>query len=84
MVDVAVSMAFLIVQWILYLVFMSSRPGWYLSLCGPNLGWETINQVWFWALVLIKGVANFRRETKAICQMEFPDPAQTLVRRRGR
>jgi len=49
-----IGMAFLTVQWILYLVFMSSRPGWLLSLWGPNLGWENINQVWFWALVLIK------------------------------
>jgi len=49
-----IGMAFLIVQWILYLVFMSSRPGWLLSLWGPKLGWETINQVWFWTLVLCK------------------------------
>ena len=35
-----IGMAFLFVQWILYLVLMSSRPGWLLSLWGPNLGWE--------------------------------------------
>jgi hypothetical protein len=49
-----IGMAFLLVQWILYLIFTSSRPGWLLSFWGPNLGWETVNQVWFWALVLIK------------------------------
>jgi len=49
-----IGMVFLAVQWILYLVFMSSRPAWLLSLWGPNIGWETINQVWFWALALCK------------------------------
>ena len=50
-----IGLAFLFVQWILYLVLMSSRPAWLLSLWGPNLGWETMNQIWFWALVLFKG-----------------------------
>ena len=49
-----IGMAFLTLQWILCLVLTSSRPAWLLSLWGPNLGWETINQVWFWALVLFK------------------------------
>lgn len=49
-----IGLAFLFVQWILYLVFMSSHPAWLLSLWGPNLGWETMNQIWFWALVLLK------------------------------
>jgi hypothetical protein len=49
-----IGVAFLVVQWILYLAFMSSRPAWLLFLWGPNTSWETINQVWFWALVLFK------------------------------
>jgi hypothetical protein len=49
-----VGLAFLLMQWILYLVFMSARPPWLLSLWGPNIGWEAMNQIWFWALVLFK------------------------------
>jgi hypothetical protein len=49
-----IGMAFLFAQWILYLVLMSSRPGWLLSLWGPNLGCENMNQIWFWALALLK------------------------------
>jgi hypothetical protein len=51
---VLIGLAFLLVQWILYLIFMSARPSWLLSLWGPNISWEAMNQIWFWALVLIK------------------------------
>ena len=51
---VLVAFIFLIVQWILYLTFMSSRPSWLLWLWGPDVTWPFVRAVWFWAAVGIK------------------------------
>ena len=45
---------FLVVQWVAYLVFMSIRPGWLLSLWGPEASWPFVQSVWFWATAIFK------------------------------
>jgi hypothetical protein len=51
---ILVGVFFLILQWILYLIFMSSHPAWLLWLWGPDTGWPFIQTVWFWATALFK------------------------------
>jgi hypothetical protein len=45
---------FLTLQWILYLIFMSARPGWLLWLWGPDTTWPFVQTVWFWAIAGFK------------------------------
>ncbi len=45
---------FLVLQWILYLLFMSARPTWLLSLWGNGISWDTVQIVWFWAAAIFK------------------------------
>jgi hypothetical protein len=49
-----IGLGFLLVQWIIYLVFMALRPNLELYLWGPNASWDTVRNVWFWGLALIK------------------------------
>jgi hypothetical protein len=51
---VLAGVVFLVLQWILYLVFMSVRPGWLLWLWGPEASWPFVRTVWFWAAAAIK------------------------------
>ena len=44
----------LLLSWVAYLVIIPARPELLLSLCGPDLSWEFIRNVWFWALVMFK------------------------------
>jgi hypothetical protein len=46
--------AFLLLQWVLYLLIMSSRPAWLLSLWGPGVNWQYVQNFWFLALVFLK------------------------------
>jgi hypothetical protein len=32
---------FLAIQWVIYLLIMSARPAWLLSLWGPDVSWQT-------------------------------------------
>ena len=49
-----VAVAFVIVQWLGYLLALNVKPAWYLSLCGPGVTWESLAATWFHALVLLK------------------------------
>lgn len=49
-----VAVAFVIVQWLGYLLALNLRPAWYLSMCGPGVTWESLAPMWFHALVLLK------------------------------
>ena len=49
-----VAVAFVIIQWLGYLLTLHAKPAWYLSLCGPGTTWESLAPVWFNALVLLK------------------------------
>jgi hypothetical protein len=51
---ILVGVIFLVLQWILYLVFMSVHPAWLLWLWGPDSSWPFVQTVWFWAVALIK------------------------------
>jgi glucan phosphoethanolaminetransferase (alkaline phosphatase superfamily) len=44
----------LVLQWILYLVFMSSHPAWLLWLWGPDISWPFVQSVWFWGTAVFK------------------------------
>jgi hypothetical protein len=46
--------AFVIVQWLGYLLILDVRPTWFLSLCGPGVTWESLASTWFHAMVLLK------------------------------
>jgi hypothetical protein len=45
---------FLALQWIFYLVFMSSRPSWLPAMWGQGIGWETIQSLWLWITAIFK------------------------------
>ena len=37
-----------------YLLVMSYQPTWFLSLCGPNLSWIDLQNIWLLATVALK------------------------------
>jgi hypothetical protein len=43
-------------QYLFYLVAMSARPSWLLSLFGPNIDWPQAQTVWLWGTVAFKFV----------------------------
>jgi hypothetical protein len=49
-----IAVAFLLVQWLLYLLVMSVKPGLAPSLWGPDATWDEIHAVWFQGLFLLK------------------------------
>jgi hypothetical protein len=46
--------AFLILQWIAYLVIMSLRPPWLPAMWGSGIAWDTIQNLW------LRGAAIFK------------------------
>jgi hypothetical protein len=48
------AVVFITVQWILYLVLMSARPAWLLSLWGGDITWPFVQTVWFWFVAAFK------------------------------
>ena len=53
---VLIDVLFITLQWIIYLIIMSARPAWLLSMWGPGTDWPFVQQVWFWAIVFLKFV----------------------------
>jgi hypothetical protein len=51
-----IAAGFVTLQWIVYLVAMSARPAWVLSMWGPGVDWAFVQQVWFWGIVFLKGI----------------------------
>jgi len=49
-----ITVGFIILQWIIYLAVVSGRPTWFLSLLGPGFDWAFVQNVWFWAIALLK------------------------------
>jgi hypothetical protein len=45
------AVAFLTLQWLVYLAVMSNHPAWLLSMWGPGVDWPFVQSVWFWAMV---------------------------------
>ena len=53
---VLIAVLFITLQWIIYIIVMSARPAWLLSMWGPGTDWPFVQQVWFWAIVFLKFV----------------------------
>jgi hypothetical protein len=51
---VLIALGFLTLHWLIYLVVMSNRPGWLMSLWGPGIEWPFVQNVWFWFLASFK------------------------------
>ncbi len=51
-----IAVAFITLQWLIYLAVMSARPAWFLSMLGPGIDWPFIQNVWFWVIVVLKFV----------------------------
>jgi hypothetical protein len=51
---VLIGVVFLMLQWIFYLAFMSSRPSWALEFWGQGARWETIQNLWLWIAAIFK------------------------------
>ena len=49
-----IAVGFIVLQWIVYLAVMSARPAWFLSMWGPDVDWTFVEQVWFWAIAVLK------------------------------
>jgi MFS family permease len=49
-----IAVGFLLIQWIGYLLVMSAHPAWMLSLWGPDITWSFVQNVWFWAIAILK------------------------------
>ena len=53
---VLVAVAFVVLQWLVYLAVIHARPAWILSMWGPNLDWAFVQAVWFWGVAVLKFV----------------------------
>ena len=51
---VLIAVAFILLQWIVYLAVMHARPAWYLALWGPDVDWAFVHTVWFRAIAILK------------------------------
>jgi hypothetical protein len=51
---VLIVLGFILLQWLAYLAAMSARPAWLLSLWGPNITWDFVQNVWFWGVATLK------------------------------
>jgi hypothetical protein len=51
-----IAVGFITLQWVVYLVVMAARPPWLLSMWGPGVDWAFVQNVWFWAIAILKFV----------------------------
>jgi len=51
---VLIALGFILLQWLAYLAATSARPAWLLSLWGPNISWDLVQNVWFWGVAFLK------------------------------
>ena len=49
-----IAAAVLLLQWVAYLVVMSSRPAWFLPLWGSGASWLEVQSLWLLATGLLK------------------------------
>ena len=49
-----IAAGFLVLQWMVYLLVMNTRPAWLPCLWGPDISWPDIQNVWFWGIVALK------------------------------
>ena len=53
---VLVVLAFIALQWLVYLAVMHARPTCFLWMWGPYLDWAFVQMVWFWVIAALKFV----------------------------
>ena len=53
---VLIALGFILLQWIVYLAVMHTRPAWILSMWGLGIDWAFVQSVWFWAIAVLKFV----------------------------
>jgi hypothetical protein len=51
---VLIAVIFVTVLWVAYLLLLSCRPSWFLSLCGPDMTWPTVQSVSINAIAHLK------------------------------
>jgi hypothetical protein len=44
----------MLIQWLLYLLIISSRPDWILALWGGGVTWSTVTTMWLWGMAAFK------------------------------
>ena len=49
-----IAVAFIVLQWVIYLGVMAARPSWLLAMWGPGVDWAFVQNVWFWAIAVLK------------------------------
>jgi len=54
-----ITLGFLLIQWIGYLLVMSAHPAWLLSWWGPGTTWPFVQTVWYWAIAALKACVWF-------------------------
>jgi len=53
---VLIAVALITLQWIVYRGVMEAKPAWILSMWGPGVDWAFVQNVWFWAIAILKFV----------------------------
>jgi hypothetical protein len=51
---VLIAIAFIVLQWLVYLAVVHAKPAFILSMWGPNFDWTFVQMVWFWAIAILK------------------------------
>ena len=51
---VLITLAFVVLQWLVYLAVIHARPACILSMWGPDLDWAFVQTVWFWGIATMK------------------------------
>jgi hypothetical protein len=44
----------LTLSWFAYLAVMANHPDWLIRLWGPDMTWDYVEKVWFWAIAALK------------------------------
>jgi hypothetical protein len=45
---------FLVLQWLASQMLLSAKPGWLLTLWGPDITWATVRTIWWWIMAIFK------------------------------
>ncbi len=53
---VLIVLAFIVLQWLVYLAVIHARPAWFLAMWGPKVDWPFVQMVWFWVIAGLKFV----------------------------
>ncbi len=51
---VLIAVLFVTVQWVAYLLVLAYRPGWILTLWGPDITWPTVQIIWLCGIGVVK------------------------------